>query len=206
MDDLPRLIAEWNAAEGRIATLALSRPDAYETYLRAVKVVADDLADVRSVEELADAFAEAPARADRVLAGAGFLPGEVRGAQVAGAAFAIRYRRLRSEERRAEAVARIREGGDRGDAWVTLYEEGVPGLPYPQPYRRIEMRVADGAGLHLFVEEDPGTGAPRYGIEFLSLDPDTGDPVDEPRDRRMFEDRGEWERTLEEARQAPGPP
>lgn len=206
MDELPRLIDEWNTAEGRIATLALSRPDAYETYLRAVRVVADALGGVTSVEALAEAHAHATPLAERALHGAGFLPGEVKASQVAGAAFALRYRQLWGEERRAAAAARIREARDRGQPWVTIYEEGIPGIPSPQPYRRLEMRLADGAGLHAFVEEDPGTGEPRYGLERLVLDPDTGDAAGEPRDRRMFRDAAEWERNLAEARSAPGPP
>ena len=200
---IERLAAEWSAAEGRISTLVLTRPEAYERYLSAARLVADALADLGTPEELAAAYEDGPALAERVLHGAGFLPEEFSATQVAGAGFAIRYRELARERARAAAAGRIREARLRGDPWVVVEERGRPDAPVPGLYRRLEMRVEDGSGLHAFVEEDPGTGAPRYVVERVPLDPETGDAVGEPTDRSTFTDRPEWERGVKELR---GPP
>ena len=200
---IEQLAAEWSAAEGRISTLVLTRPEAYERYLSAARLVADALADLGTPDELAAAFEDGPAMAERVLHEAGFLPEEVSTTEVVGAAFAIRYRELARERARAAAAGGIRDARLRGDTWVVVEERGRPDVPVPGLYRRLEMRVEDGSGLHAFVEEDPGTGAPLYVVEQVPLDPETGDAVDEPTDRRTFTDRSEWERRVEELRGSP---
>jgi hypothetical protein len=131
---------------------------------------------------------------------------EVVVSQVAGAGFAIRYRELTGELARARAGERIREARRRGESWVVVEEKGRADAPVPGLYQRLEMRVDDGTGIHIFVEEDPGTGGPRYGVEQVPLDPDTGDAVGPPADRRVFEDRAEWERHREEVLRRPSSP
>jgi hypothetical protein len=197
---IEQLAAEWSAAEERITTLVLTRPEAYERYLRAARLVADALADVGTHEELAAAYEVGAALAERVLHEAGFLPEEVSADQVAGAAFAMRYRELTRERARAAAAQRIRGARLRGDPWVVVEERGRSDAPLPGLYRRLEMRLEDGAGLHVFVDEEPGTGAPRYVVERVPLDPETGDAVGEPADRRTFTDPLEWERHVGELR------
>lgn len=196
MRPIEQLAAEWRAAEERITTLVLTRPEAYERHLSAARLVADALADLGTPEELAAAYEEGAALAERVLAEAGFLPEEVSADQVCGAAFAIRYREVVRERARAAARERIREARLRGHPWVVVEERGRPEAPLPGLYRRLEMSVKDGAGLHAFVDEDPATGAPRYVVERVSLDPETGDAVGGPTDRRVFADPSEWERGM----------
>ncbi|HEX6262834.1 MAG TPA: hypothetical protein VF097_08320 [Actinomycetota bacterium] len=201
MRPIERLAAEWSAAEERITSLVMTRPEAYERHLRAARLVADALSEVGSREELVATFEEGEALAERVLHETGYPPDEVSASQVAGAGFAIRYRELVRELARAEAADRIREARRRGDAWVVVEEQGHADAPMPGLYRRLEMRLADGAGLHAFVDEDPGTGAPRFGAERVPLDPETGDATGDPSDRRMFGQREEWERHVRAIRE-----
>lgn len=199
-EPIDRLAAEWSAAEERIAMLVLTRPDAYERYLRAARLVADALADVGAPDALAAAYEEGTALAERVLDEAGLLSQGLSAPQIAGAGFAIRHRELARETARAAAAERIREARRRGDAWVVVEERGRPDAPVPGVYRRLEMRLEDAWGLHAFVEEDPATGRPRYGVERVPLDPETGDATGRPAGRETFAERSEWERRVEELR------
>lgn len=205
MRPIEQLTAEWSAAEERVTTLVMTRPEAYERYIRAARLLADALGDVGSREELAAAYEQGEALAQRVLHEAGYLPEEVSPAQVAGAGFAIRYRELARELARTGAAERIREAREQGEAWVVVEEQGHAGAPMPGLYRRLEMRLEDGAGIHVFVDDDPATGAPRYGVERVPLDPDSGDAVGAASDRRMFTDPGQWERHIAGVRERGSP-
>ncbi len=125
---------------------------------------------------------------------------------VLDAAFQARYRELVAERQQAEAEQRIATAGDEPQ-WVVLAEAGTArSVPAPG-YRRVEMHVPDGTGLHTFVEQDPTTYTPRYGIELLRLDPRTGEHLgsDASGYRDEFEDAGEWMRAVEHVRLADDP-
>lgn len=171
----------------------VAQPELVARSLGLVRAVADDLREVDTVEDLAEAWgrraeiAEAAARREGV---AGEVPDlEI----VAGAAFALRHRELVAEAGREETRRRIAEARDRGEAWVVLHETGMAEAPFPQPYRRVEMRLADGYALSLSAELDPDSGGIIYAVEGLRLDPDTGqsaggaDPA-----RREFADPEVW--------------
>jgi hypothetical protein len=84
---------------------------------------------------------------------------------------------------------------------VVLHESGIPEIPFPRPYRRVEMRLADGRGLLLTADLDPDSGRPSYAVEGLRLDPATGEESGpDPRDRRTFGDPEEWRREAETLR------
>jgi hypothetical protein len=76
---------------------------------------------------------------------------------------------------------------------VVLHEAGLPEVPFPESYRRLEMRLADGYAVHLSAELDPDSGRPAYSIEGLRLDPATGEATGQARpSSRTFTDPEEW--------------
>jgi hypothetical protein len=93
----------------------------------------------------------------------------------------------------------VAEARDRGDPWVILHETGSPDRT---GFRRLEMHLASGAALHLFIDPDPTTGRPEYSLQQLRLDPSSGDydsssPIEEA---RAFDDAAAWQRAVDEVR------
>jgi hypothetical protein len=58
------------------------------------------------------------------------------------------------------------------------------------------MHVPSGAGLRQTLEADPTSGAPRYSLEVVPLDPTTGDRLPTPADvvavEESFDDGTAW--------------
>lgn len=212
------LVRRWTEAEARLYPVVLVRPELYERYVRLVRAVADELAATDpsgpagpsgaggSVDALAARFEGA---GDLVRETAGRLGLPVQDMDidlVAGAAFAHRWREALQEQHRGEALERIAEARRRGDAWAVVYETGRPEAP---PYRRLEMRLSDGCGVHAFVELDPDTAGPLWGMESVQLDSRTGDWVPEAGHlvaRRTFPDAASWTQAVRQARNAGGWP
>lgn len=206
VEQLGFLVERWRAAESRLYPIVLVDPPQYELYLTLVRAIADDLKDRSSVEQLADAYAERSqllaAAIDRLSVAGTSIDEEL----ALDAAFQARYRELQAERQQAEAEQRISAAGNEPQ-WVVLAETGTEG-PVPAPgYRRLEMHVPDGTGLHIFVEHDPSTYIPFYGIEMLRLDPRTGEheASDASLYREGFGDLDEWKRTIERIRRAESP-
>lgn len=195
-----QLAARWRAAEARLYPVVFVDPPRYELYLRLVRAVADDLAEQTTDEQLARAYEGrsrllASARQQLSLGGTAIDED-----LVLDAAFGARHREMRAAHQRAEAERRIAAGQSPG--WVLIGESGPAG-PDPAPgYRRLEMHLPDGMSLHTFIEHDPGTYLPCYGLELLQLDPRTGEflGATPSADREEFGDRDEWRRAVERAR------
>lgn len=189
------LLRRWSDAEGKLYPVVMVRPELYELYVRLVRGVSDELASAESVDALAERFATSGGGEELVRQVADRLGISTEGMDVgllAGAAFAHRYRETLQVEHRNAARTRIREARERGEERVLVYQTGSPAAP---PYRRLDMRLADGTGVHSFVELDPETGGPVFGVETLQLDPQTGDWVTEAREiasRQTFADAAEW--------------
>jgi hypothetical protein len=123
---------------------------------------------------------------------------------VADAAFHLRYRELTAQLRRRAAADAIAAARARGDTWVVVRESGSHQQPAVQPYERIEMRLADGHAVRAWVDVDPDSFAPMYGLEGLRLDRDTGVVVDagDPAATRTYATRERWEAARLEWRDA----
>ena len=197
---LEEAVAHWRAAENRLYPVVMTRPDLYEQSVRLVRAVADKLRSARDPDALLEAYARA---ADVVTETVRQLDLSTEGVDmglIAGAAFSLRYRELLEEMNRDEAMRRIREGRERGAEWVVVYEteQRMP------PYRRLEMQLSSGTGLHVFVEMNPDTGRPLFGVETVQLDPQTGDWVREarmPAERQTFADAETWEQAVRALRE-----
>jgi hypothetical protein len=200
------IVRRWRIAEERLYPVVMVRPDLYERYISVVRAVADELRAYGTLDELVAAYeqgAEVIARVVRaqIISTEGMDLG-----LVAGAAFSLRHREVAEEMNREEALRRINEARAAGDEWAVVYETGAGGARLVPPYRRLEMRVADGTALHVFVEIDPDTGGPLFGVEPVQLDPQTGDWVTDAEPlapRRTFRDPEPWTIAIDELRTSP---
>jgi hypothetical protein len=129
---------------------------------------------------------------------------------IAGAGFSMRYRELAGAAARNERLDRIRAAAETGEAWVRVEEIGSRETAGMMPWSWVEMHVPSGAGLRQTLEADPMTGAPRYSLEVVPLDPATGDRLPVPPDvvgvEESFGDPTEWMSAVEAKRaQIEGP-
>ena len=201
------LVERWNVAERHLYPVVMARPDLYERYLALVRALADDLGEVSTPEALAAAYGEAVARAGQTAARTGILTQELDLGVAAGAAFAVRYREIKAAVARDAVAARIQEATAKGERWVVLQEPS--GEQAPDPFAaavtsRVELHIPSGVAIHSFVELDPETYQPRYGVEAARLDPGSGELV---RDEEMvatprtFDDPAAWEGAVSALRQ-----
>jgi hypothetical protein len=161
----------------------MMRPDLYERSVSAVRETVDELRAVVTITELVDADADGELLVARILRRDGIAGDELDLGLIAGAAFAIRYGELMATAVKARNIELIVDARERGDEWVVLHEtqQRPTGAAPTAPYHRLEMRLADGLGLHLSVTADPSTGRPVYGLETVRLDVETGDWLGEAR-------------------------
>jgi hypothetical protein len=201
------LVERWNVAERHLYPVVMARPDLYERYLALVRALADDLGEVSTPEALAAAYGEAVARAGQTAARTGILTQELDLGVAAGAAFAVRYREIKAAVARDAVAARIQEATAKGARWVVLQEPS--GEQAPDPFAaavssRVELHIPSGVAIHSFVELDPETYQPRYGVEAARLDPGSGELA---RDEEMvatprtFDDPAAWEGAVSALRQ-----
>ncbi len=189
--DIAALVRRWREDEARLHPVVMVRPDLYERAGLMVRALADELRGLTTVEALAAVFPRASQTLEALLARTGMARDDLDLGLIAGAAFGMRHREILGALERRRSLAQIAEARDRGDAWVVLHETGAPERT---GYRRLEMHLPSGEALHLFVDPDPATGRPEYGLQRLRLDPGSGDhdgssPIGDP---RTFADAAAW--------------
>lgn len=201
------IVRRWWSAEERLYPVVMVRPDLYERSVSVARAVADRLRSFEEPDQLIDGWEKGSDILAEVVRDQMISTEELDMGLVLGAAFALRYREVLAEKHRRDAIDKIVAAGERGDAWVTVYETAeLRDFPTP-PYRSLEMRLSDGVALHIFVEVDPETGNPLFGVEVVQLDPRTGDWVTgaEPLvERATFTDVQSWRAAVEELREAHG--
>jgi hypothetical protein len=186
------------------------RPDLYERAVLMVRVVADELAGCLDLAALVEAWNGAAGIVHRGASEAGLDLDGLDAGLIAGAGFSMRYRELAGAVARAERLGRIRAAAEAGEAWVRVEEIGSKETAGMMPWSWVEMHVTSGAGLRQILEADPTTGAPRYSLEVVPLDPATGDRLPTPDDvvgvQESFDDPTEWMGAVEAKRtQIEGP-
>jgi hypothetical protein len=200
----PDVLMRWRAAEEQLYPVVMVRPDLYERSIEIVRSVADELRAFGTPAALLDGFGRAAEIAAGVVRRESLATEGVDLALATTAAFSLRYRELVGEVARERAIERIRAARERGDAWVVLHESGTLEQAPAVPYRRLEMHLGDGAGLHLFVQQDPETAAPVYGVESVQLDPQTGDWLHDASgwaEPRMLSTPESWRDLIQELRE-----
>ena len=200
----PQLLSDWKSAEERLYPVVMVRPDLYERSIRMVRATADELAGCLDVEALVNAWGGAAEIVHRAATAAGFDLEGLDAGLIAGAAFSMRYRELAAVASRAERLQRIRAAAEAGEPWVRVEEIGSKETAGMVPWTWVEMHVPTGAGLRQTLEADPMTGAPRYSLEVVPLDPGTGDRLPVPADlvavEESFTDPTEWMAAVEARR------
>ena len=193
----------WIDAEDRLHPVALADPETYQRYLRLVRIVADELTAARTHEQLVEAYGNADEIVGRAIAREGFAADGLDLRLATAAAFGLRRREVTTELHDREVLRRVRAAEERGEPWVVIEETGRVELGGFVPYRRLEMHLPDGAGLHSFVEPDPVVDVPVFGVQVVALDPRTGrgaaqaGRAPEP---RTFTDRDQWESAMRDLR------
>ncbi len=198
------LLSDWKSAEERLYPVVMVRPDLYERSVRMVRAAVDELAGCLDVPALVDAWGRAAEIVHRAATESGFDLEGLDAGLIAGAAFSMRYRELAVAASRSERLQRIRDAADAGEPWVRVEEIGSRETAGMVPWTWVEMHVPSGAGLRQTLEADPMTGAPRYSLEVVPLDPGTGDRLPVPADlvgiEESFTDPTEWMAAVEAKR------
>jgi regulator of protease activity HflC (stomatin/prohibitin superfamily) len=194
----------WRVGEERLYPVATVRPDLYEAVIGLVRSLVDHLQSVPDTDALVVTYRTAVRDAE--LADAGIaeadIPPEVDRDLVRDAAYQVRARELRQRAAVEQAETAIRRARAAGEATVTIWSEGDQEL-WP-PYRRVEMSLASGRAVAVSTTMDPETMTPRFALEGLELDPETGAAAEaEPiAPRREFSDPDEWRAAAQELRRA----
>lgn len=196
------VLSQWSSAEERLYPVIMTRPDLYQRAVELVRKVADELGSCRDLAALVEAWPDAADIVYRASSLALMPLAELDINLVGGAGFSMRYRELAGPAARAERLARLAAAAEAGDTWVLVSETGSLGSP-GVPWVRLEMHVPTGTGLSQMVEADPQTGAARFGLEIVQLDPATGDrlePVEDIAAEESFDNRAEWTAAVEARR------
>jgi hypothetical protein len=200
----PQLLSDWKSAEERLYPVVMVRPDLYERSVRMVRAVTDELAGCTDLAALVEAWGTAAEIVHRAASESGLDLEGLDAGLIAGAGFSMRYRELATAASRTELLDRIRAAAEGGEAWVRVAEIGSRETAGMVPWTWVEMHVATGAGLRQTLEADPTTGAPRYSVELIPLDPATGDQLPVPADlvtvQETFDDPTEWMSAVEARR------
>jgi hypothetical protein len=200
----PQVLSDWKAAEERLYPVVMVRPDLYERAVSMVRVVADELAGCLDLAALVREWGGAAGIVHRAAGEAGLDLEGLDAGLIAGAGFSMRYRELAGAVARNERLGRIRVAAEAGEAWVRVEEIGSRETAGMVPWSWIEMHVETGAGLRQTLEADQTTGAPRYSLEVVPLDPATGDRLPTPDDvvavEESYDDPTEWMAAVEATR------
>lgn len=175
--DLNARRSRWREAEGRLYPVAMVRPDLYERSVVAVRETVERLQRLETMDDLASVEPQIRDLVVDALAQLGASTAELNLELIAGAALSMRCDQIDAVSARSRRTGLVAQARSEGNAWVALAESSerrADRAPLP-PYQRLEMRVVDGLGLHLYVDYDPSTALPVYGLELVQLDPQTGD-------------------------------
>lgn len=197
-DPTAMLAAHWNESERRLYPVATTNPDAYQSAVRLVRALADILAEVESLDALAERWERRSELVEEALRATGDIAGyRLPEPEIAGAGFAMRRRELLTEQAERQRRDRICAARKAGQAWAVVHEQGDVGSGLVDPYQRIELHLATGLAVVSTVEPDPSTMAPTYVVMVAALGDEHGRAAEvdaasfgdvETGDRELFED------------------
>lgn len=196
-------VAAWRRAEALVYPSVMVNADLYSQYIEVVRAVVDQLGDVRTEDELVDAwYAQRTIGAETVRRLAPSMASLMNVEAVRDAAFCQRHRETTREHGKEIARERLERAKRDGSMWVVLFEDVTP-----FGSQRLEMHVRSGRALHVSSQPSPeGTGA-TYELEVVQLDPRDGTwLLDKPPivTTEKFRDHGEWEARIRQARETLG--
>lgn len=172
------VVAGWVEAERRLYPLATTAPHLYEQGIRAVRALADGLADVTDLGQLSDRWEHRDELVAEVADGGLVVPGGASAEGLTGAAFALRYNELKVDGARRAQRDRIDRARRAGDAWVWLGGRGSLDGGLFDPFHAVDMHLASGLAIVQAVEVDQRSGGASYVSSVIRLDRDDGDVLD----------------------------
>jgi len=195
-------VAAWRRAEARVYPSVMVDAAIYEQYLTMVRAVADELADVRTEDDLVTAWEERRELASGVVARLApsmraFMDIEA----VRDAAFCHRHREITRARGKEIARERLEQAWRDQAEWVVLFDDVTP-----LGSHRLEMHVRSGRGLHASCKRDLDRPA-TYSLEVVQLDPGTGTwLLDKPplMPAQTYGTPDEWEARIAQAKAAFG--
>jgi len=197
--DLEEAVATWRRAEARVYPSVMVNAALYEQYVMAVRAIAEELSDVRTDEELYEAWRE---RKDIALEVVGRTAPSMRAVMDLGAlrdaAFCHRHRQLTRERGKEIARERLERARRERQEWVVLFEDVTP-----LGSERLEMHVRTGRAIHASSKTELDRPRPTFELEVVQLDPATGAwLVDQPplMPSRRYDSHEEWQARVEQAR------
>jgi hypothetical protein len=192
-------IAAWRLAEARVYPSVMVNAVLYEQYVTTVRAVADELADVRTDDELVAAWHERGDIATEVVArSAPSMRAFMDLGAVRDAAFCHRHRALGRERAKEIARERLERARRERAAWVVLFEDVTP-----LGSQRLEMHVPTGRAIHASSRSELDAPAPTFELEVVQLDPADGAwLLDRPplMASRTYRTHDEWEARIAQAR------
>jgi hypothetical protein len=191
-------VAAWRRAEARVYPTVMVDAAIYEQYLTMVRAVADELADVRTEDELVTAWVQRRELAGAVVARhAPSLRAFMDLEAVRDAAFCHRHRDITRSRGKEIARERLEQAWREKAEWVVLFDDVTP-----LGSHRLEMHVRSGRGLHASCKRDVDRPA-TYSLEVVQLDPGTGTwLLDKPPlvPAETYRTAEEWEARIAQAR------
>jgi hypothetical protein len=191
-------VAAWRRAEARVYPTVMVDAAIYEQYLTMVRAVADELADVRTEDELVSAWEERRELATAVVARhAPSLRAFMDLEAVRDAAFCHRHREITRARGKEIARERLEQAWRDHSEWVVLFDDVTP-----LGSHRLEMHVRSGRGLHASCKRDLDRPA-TYSLEIVQLDPASGAwLLDQPplMPAQTYRAPDEWEARIAQAR------
>jgi hypothetical protein len=191
-------VAAWRRAEARVYPTVMVDAAIYEQYLTMVRAVADELADVRTEDDLVTAWEERRELAGAVVARhAPSLRAFMDLEAVRDAAFCHRHRDIMRSRGKEIARERLEQAWIDKAEWVVLFDDVTP-----LGSHRLEMHVRSGHGLHASCKRDVDRPA-TYSLEVVQLDPATGAwLLDKPplMPAQTYRTPEEWEARIAQAR------
>jgi hypothetical protein len=204
MGERDDVLRRWRLGEERLYPVATVRPDLYQAVIGVVRALVDHLSTVPDLDALVVTFRTAGR--DEELDAAGVsrldLSPEIDLDLVRDAAYQARARQLAVRAAGERTATAIRRAKAAGAPTAVIWSEGDKEL-WP-PYRRVEMSVASGNAVAVSTLMDPDTMMPRFALEAMVLDAETGEALDEEplSPRREFTDPDEWRAAAEALRAA----
>lgn len=172
------LAAYWNESERRLYPTATTNPDAYQAAVKMVRAVADALAPVSGLDELAERWQQRSDILDEAARSAGAAAAHGLADETLGAGFALRRREILDERAARRRRQRIEAAREQGQDWAVIHEQGDLGSGLADPYQRMELHLRSGLAVVSMVEPDPSTMAPVYVVMVTAMGDGDGPTVE----------------------------
>ncbi|MDF0490065.1 hypothetical protein PX554_18175 [Sphingomonas sp. H39-1-10] len=187
---------EWADCERELHATAMPDVQRYESDLRALRAEADRLQDLRTLDQLIDAWPSASETgSDRRLK------------LVRGAAFALRARDIQAAVDARLVEERIASARAAGETWVVLQETGDPNPEAAAPFSTAAMHLASGLATLSMAQHATMTNNLVYSLTIIRLENKSGVMIDatpgledwlETRDRAALDGAIDgWRRRIE---------